>query len=210
MTIEAAVVSVPICVATDAPVHFHAFPWMGGDAGNIVTPDIAAVPADPVHLIDREMVGTAMRAVAFFAFDLRLFHMHGMRKVGIVGLAGVDFPGDLFVQRHILFNERFLVLRGPDGSRMAFGAFGDGWDALEAAIRGEFMAHIACHAVLFTGVNGMIELERLGFSLIECHGERKPSDDQRKQNACQKQHWTFESHGDSLQLASGEKKSLKT
>jgi len=72
------------------------------------------------------------------------------------------------------------------------------------------MAHFARHAVLFAGVNGVIELERLGFTLIECHGERKPSDTQSKQNTCQKQHGTFESHCDSLQLASGEKKSLKT
>ena len=62
MTCNTAVHPVPLSVTPDAAIHFHPLPGFRRDPGNIRSPDVAAVPADAVHLVRTERCVGAMRA----------------------------------------------------------------------------------------------------------------------------------------------------
>jgi hypothetical protein len=108
--------------------------------------------------------------------------MNGMRKERVIRLARIDFPRDLLAGSNILFDKYLFRFGRADRGGMTLRALGDRGNAPEGAVCRDLVTHVACHAVLFAGMNGVIELHWLRFTPVEDGGKDKPSNGQRSQN----------------------------
>jgi hypothetical protein len=70
MTIEAAVVSVPFGMAPYAPIHLHSLPRVRRDTGDVPSPNVPAVTADAIHLVDRKGGAGTMITMARVTLEL--------------------------------------------------------------------------------------------------------------------------------------------
>ena len=77
----------PFLVAIGAIIHLHAVPWIFLVSQDVSSPDINAVPADPVHLIVGHGISGAEITVADLAFHIAHLDMGYVRKINAVGLA---------------------------------------------------------------------------------------------------------------------------
>jgi len=167
MAFEAAVGCASFVVTIRAIVHFHAVPCFESQSRDDLSFDIPAVTADPVDLTIGQRLALPMRTMTSFAFNLCNLDMLDVREIDIVGLAGVCAPGDFPIMRNKLINKPLFCLTLSEYFGMAFFAVGKSGDRHGADIRREGVAVVARHADGFSRMDGVAELQRLRFLLIE-------------------------------------------
>ena len=146
--------------------HFH-----GGNAisGN----DVLSINGKFLFLVHVAMAGHALKTLAL---------MGSMGEVYVIGLPGIEFPGDLAVLGHIFFDEYAFILGVALGRFMAFLALVDPWNSGISSISTERMAGFTVVVL----VGDVAEVNGLGLLRIDHIREDHPSHDQGHDKAGQK------------------------
>lgn len=87
MAHETSVRSISFTVTIRAVIHLHTVPRMHCQAGDISSPDIAAVACNPVLFVNGQCVLFLLGSVTGLALDFRHEHMGCMGKIHANGLA---------------------------------------------------------------------------------------------------------------------------
>ena len=87
MAAEASHLNVTLVVATFAVTHGPSVMGSAAQAGDGVTPNVAAVTADAVLFVNSFFVGSAERAMAIGASESGSLHVNGVREPDVGGLS---------------------------------------------------------------------------------------------------------------------------
>jgi hypothetical protein len=156
---------------------------------NIHLHGLSAVAGKAVLLVGRERLlfgYVTMALSAFNPFGL----VRRMGKVDVVGLPGINPPGDLQILLDVILHQFALVFGISHGRLMAFLALLHFGDTGVSAIRSKCVT-VFTTAVLMGNVAKIHGLQFLG---IEEVGKNDPSNDQSKYETCNKDypaHYTF-------------------
>jgi len=180
MAAEASHLNVALVVAIFAVTHGSSVVGSAAQAGDGVTPNVAAVTADAVLFVKAFFVRGAERAMAVSTSESRALHMNGVREPDIRGLARVDQPRRCRAGFKIIVDEFRFGGRGAELVGVAGSAGVVFRNAGEGAVAVEGMTPIAIGIAGFCGVGLVRKIDGLLLMRIKNPGKNDPTSYQGK------------------------------
>jgi len=175
MAAEASHLNVALAVAVFAVTHGPAVMGSAPETGDGVTPNVAAVAADPVLFVKAFLVGSTERAVAVGTGEAGPLDVDSVREPHVGRLTGINEPGSGGLRFQIDINKFCLSRRSAEfvgvtgGAGIVLGKAGEGTVAVES------VAGVAIGSARFFGVRFVQEINGLRLMRIKNPGENNPS-----------------------------------
>jgi hypothetical protein len=183
VTTETAHLDFVAAMAGFAVAHFHAVMRSAPQARDGMAPNVAAVAADPVFLVNSRLIGFPEVSMALRAGQACAACVDGMREPDIGGLPRGDQPRCFASWLNVIVHQDGFGFRRTEFFGVAPGAGFYPGDASEFAATPERMAGIALSETRFFAVCFVMEVQRLFPPDIEGAWEGDPTSYDRKCNS---------------------------
>ena len=178
MAAEASHLNVALVVAIFAVTHGPSVMGSAAQAGDGVTPNVAAVTADAVLFVNPFFIGCAKRAMAVGASEPCALHVNGVGEPDVGGLARVDEPGRGALRLQVCVDQFGFRDRRAELVGVAGGAGFVSRDAGERAVAVERVARFTIRVAGLLGVSLVQEIDGLLLMRVKNPGENDPTSDQ--------------------------------
>src|ERR1017187_460275 len=179
MATEASDLDAVPAVAVFAIAHLHAFVRCTAQARNRMPPDVAAVSADVIYLVNPHLVRLPVSRMTFRAGQTSAFHMDRVREPNIGWLSRVHQPRSLVSGLDVVLYESCLGLTLANPFGVASGAFLHRGNSGERSVFAKSVALTTIRDAGFFRVRLVTELEWLLFLHVECPRKPDPPRHQR-------------------------------
>src|SRR5579872_426063 len=148
-----------------------------------MSPDVAAVSADPIEFVGTDLVRLAVSGMAFRAGEIRALYVNRVREPYIRRLLGIHKPRSFMPRLDVVVDKNCLCLAVPNLVGVARRAFLHRWKSGEGAVIANRVALTAVRDSGFLGVRLVQKFDRLIFLHIKHPRKYDPSQNQGDEDA---------------------------